>query len=207
MTTAALSDGVKVVEDFAKSALESKKLDFPTFEKLASLVRQHLKSSLSRARPFMTQDTQSSSLVFGAWVHGGLFGITKKTLSQSWLCKYINAFVEKSSPKGFTWTSFVFNFNGKARLHSDKYNLKDSYNLTFSFGDYTQVEHCGFKAPVSWDPQRSTLMTKVKNTWDTIAIHIANSLCCIHKQNMLYNPTRANVTLLSPIHQGGSTNW
>ena len=136
-TTAALSDGVKVVEDFAKSALESKKLDFPTFEKLASLVRHHLKSSLSRARSLMTQDTQSSYLVFGAWVHGGLFGITKKTLSHSCLCKYVNAFVEKSSPKGFTWTSFVLNFNGKARLHTDKYNLKDSYNLTFSFGDYT----------------------------------------------------------------------
>ena len=103
----------KIVEDFAKPALESGKLDFPTFERLASLVRQHLKSSLSRARPLMTQDTQTSYLVFGAWVHGGLFGITKKTLSHSWLCKYINAFVEKSSPKGFTWTSFVFNFNGK----------------------------------------------------------------------------------------------
>ena len=136
-TTAAMSDGIKVVEDYAKSALESKKLDFPTFEKLASLIRHHLKSSLSRARPLMTQDNQSSYLVFGAWVHGGLFGITKKTLSHSWLCKYVNAFVEKSSPKGFTWTSFVFNFNGKARLHTDKYNLKDSYNLTFSFGDYT----------------------------------------------------------------------
>ena len=70
-------------------------------------------------------------------VHGGLFGITKKTLSHSWLRKYINAFVEKSSPKGFTWTSFVFNFNAKAGLHTDKYNLKDSYNITFSFGDYT----------------------------------------------------------------------
>ena len=136
-TTAAVSDGIKAVEDFAKSALESKKFDFPTFEKLASLIRQHLKSSLSRARPLMTQDNQSSYLVFGAWVHGGLFGVTKKTLSHSWLCKYVNAFVEKSSPKGFTWTSFVFNFNGKARLHTDKYNLKDSYNLTFSFGDYT----------------------------------------------------------------------
>ena len=79
-TAAALSDGIKVVEDFAKSALESNKLDFPTFEKLASLVRHHLKSSLSRARPLMTQDTQSSYLVFGAWVRGGLFGITKKTL-------------------------------------------------------------------------------------------------------------------------------
>ena len=72
-TTAAVSDGIKVVEDYAKSALESKKLDFPTFEKLASLIRQHLKSSLSRARPLMTQDNQSSYLVFGAWVHGGPF--------------------------------------------------------------------------------------------------------------------------------------
>ena len=117
-TTAAISDGVKAVEDFAKSALESKKLDFPTFEKLASLIRHHLKSSLSRARPLMTQDKQSSYLVFGAWVHGGLFGITKKTLSHSWLCKYVNAFVEKSSPKGFTWTSFVFNFNGKGLVQS-----------------------------------------------------------------------------------------
>ena len=86
VTVAALSDGVKIVVDFAKSALESEKFDFPTFEKLALLVRQHLKSSSSRAGPLMTHDTQSSYLVFGEWVHGGLFGITKKTLSHSRLC-------------------------------------------------------------------------------------------------------------------------
>ena len=67
-TTAAISDGIKAVEDFAKSALESKKLDFPTFEKLASLIRQHLKSSLSRARPLMTQDNQSR--LSGIWCVG-----------------------------------------------------------------------------------------------------------------------------------------
>ena len=47
------------------------------------------------------------------------------------------SFISPSSPKGFSWTSFVFNFKGKARLHTDKYNQKESYNLTFSFGDYT----------------------------------------------------------------------
>ena len=40
-------------------------------------------------------------------------------------------------PKASLGHLFVFNFNGKARLHTDKYNQKESYNLTFSFGDYT----------------------------------------------------------------------
>ena len=76
--------------------------------------------------------------MFGAWVHGGIFGITKRTLNHTRLCKYLNEFISHSSPKRFTWTSFVFYFNGKARLHVDKYKLKDSYNITFSFGEYTR---------------------------------------------------------------------
>ena len=59
------------------------------------------------------------------------------TQKHPWLCKYVNEFISRSSPKGYTWTSFVLNFNCKARLHTDKYNQRESYNLTFSFGDYT----------------------------------------------------------------------
>ena len=85
----------------------------------------------------MSHDKPSAYLVFGAWVHGGCYGVTKRTQKHPWLCNYVNEFISRSSPKGFTWTAFVFNFNGKARLHTDKYNQRESYNLTFSFGDYT----------------------------------------------------------------------
>ena len=130
-------DGTKIVEEFAKKALSSKDFEYETFEQLAELVRVHLKASATKSRLLMSHEKPSTYLVFGAWVHGGCYGVTKRTQKHPWLCKYVNEFISRSSPKGFTWTSFVFNFNGKARLHTDKYNQKESYNLTFSFGDYT----------------------------------------------------------------------
>ena len=125
-------DGTKVVEEFAKKALRSKDFGYKTFEQLAELVRVHLKASSTKSRLLMSHDKPSTYLVFGAWVHGGCYGVTKRTQKHPWLCKYVNEFISRSSPKGFTWTSFVFNFNGEARLHTDKYNQKESYNLTFS---------------------------------------------------------------------------
>ena len=137
VSVAATSDGIVIVEEFARKALESKDFTFETFESLAELIRVNLKASMTTMRALIKNNKPSTYLVFGAWVHGGCYGVTKRTEQHPWVCKYVNAFIERSSPKGFTWTSFVFNFNGKARLHTDKYNQKESYNLTFSFGDYT----------------------------------------------------------------------
>ena len=130
-------DGIKIVEEFAKKALNSKDFGYDTFEQLAALVRVHLKASATKSRLLMSHEKPSTYLVFGAWVHGGCYGVTKRTQKHPWLCKYVNEFISRSSPKGYTWTSFVLNFNGKARLHTDKYNQRESYNMTFSFGDYT----------------------------------------------------------------------
>ncbi|CAE7274790.1 unnamed protein product [Symbiodinium sp. CCMP2592] len=137
VSVAAAPDASKVVEDFAKQSFETNDYSFKTFEKLAGLIRTNLKASLAKPRSFMASENISKYLVFGAWVHGGCFGITNRTKHYPWICRYVNEFVKRSSPKGFTWTSFVFNFNGKARIHTDKYNQKESYNLTFSFGNYT----------------------------------------------------------------------
>ncbi|CAE7403505.1 Wrn [Symbiodinium sp. CCMP2592] len=137
VSVAAAPDAAKIVEDFAKQSFEANDYSFKTFEKLAGLIRTNLKASLAKPRSFMASEKISKYLVFGAWVHGGCFGITNRTKHYPWICRYVNEFVKRSSPKGFTWTSFVFNFNGKARIHTDKYNQKESYNLTFSFGNYT----------------------------------------------------------------------
>ncbi|CAE7220216.1 unnamed protein product [Symbiodinium sp. CCMP2592] len=137
VSVAAAPDASKVVEDFAQQSFEANDYSFKTFEKLAGLIRTNLKASLAKPRALMASENLSKYLVFGAWVHGGCFGITNRTKHYPWICRYVNGFVKQSSPKGFTWTSFVFNFNGKARIHTDKYNQKESYNLTFSFGNYT----------------------------------------------------------------------
>ncbi|CAE7657286.1 unnamed protein product [Symbiodinium sp. CCMP2592] len=137
VSVAAAPDASKVVEDFAQQSFEANDYSFKTFEKLAGLIRTNLKASLAKPRSFMASENLSKYLVFGAWVHGGCFGITNRAKHYPWICRYVNGFVKQSSPKGFTWTSFVFNFNGKARIHTDKYNQKESYNLTFSFGNYT----------------------------------------------------------------------
>ncbi|CAE7783080.1 unnamed protein product [Symbiodinium sp. CCMP2592] len=137
VSVAAAPEASKVVEDFAQQSFEANDYSFKTFEKLAGLIRTNLKASLAKPRALMASENLSKYLVFGAWVHGGCFGITNRTKHYPWICRYVNGFVKQSSPKGFTWTSFVFNFNGKARIHTDKYNQKESYNLTFSFGNYT----------------------------------------------------------------------
>ena len=69
-------DGAKVVEDFAQKALESERLWVEDFELLAELVRVHVKASSTKS---MSHEKPSTYLVFGAWVHGGCYGVTKRT--------------------------------------------------------------------------------------------------------------------------------
>ena len=104
ISVAASPDGTQIVEEFAKKSLESKDFGYKTFEHLVELVRVHLKASSSKSRPLMSHEKLSTYLVFGAWVHGGCYGKTKRTQEHPWLCKYVNEFVSRSSPKGFTWT-------------------------------------------------------------------------------------------------------
>ena len=133
--------------------------------------------------------------MFGAWVHGGIFGITKRTLNHTRLCKYLNEFISHSSPKRFTWTSFVFYFNGKARLHVDKYKLKDSYNITFSFGEYTRGALWIQGANKLGDHRRTMLTTKVFRTEAMMAQLTAKLPCSLCKPSTPYNPIQANATL------------
>ena len=72
-------DGTKIVEEFAKKSLESKDFGYKTFDRFAELVRAHIKASSSKSRPLMSHEKPSTYLMFGAWVHGGCCGITKRT--------------------------------------------------------------------------------------------------------------------------------
>ena len=67
-TAAAMSDGIQAVEDFAKSALESKKLDFPYLRK-ASIARSTSLEILS-IQSQTSYDTRCAIKLSGVWCMG-----------------------------------------------------------------------------------------------------------------------------------------
>ena len=127
-------DGTKVVEEFAKKAPAPKDFGYKTFEQLAELVHVHLKASSTTSRLLMSHDKPSTYLVFGAWVHGGCYGVTKRTQKHASTSMSLSA---DHRPKALLGHLSYSTSTAKLRLHTDKYNQRESYNLTFSFGDYT----------------------------------------------------------------------
>ena len=80
------------------------------------------------------KDEPVTSFLGGLWVHGGFHGIAKTAKRYPAVIQYINAFMQKKHPGG--WTSFVLMKNISTKIHKDVNNEVNTMSTTVSFGRF-----------------------------------------------------------------------
>ncbi|CAE7680753.1 GIP [Symbiodinium microadriaticum] len=89
---------------------------------------------LAGATPRRTCQSRGKTVILGAFVHGGVTGITSKTFTFGEVARYLNAYLKYHHPNKAQWTSLSLNKGNMAGPHRDSHNHVESYNLTTSFG-------------------------------------------------------------------------
>ncbi|CAE6970116.1 unnamed protein product [Symbiodinium natans] len=96
--------------------------------------RRIIRSRRSAIR--VKDDRDSKYLVFGAFSHGGMQGITKRSKSYPKVIQYLLGYLRKHGVDGPV-TSLAVNCNSDVKMHKDVNNHRDHDNFTISLGDFT----------------------------------------------------------------------
>ena len=115
--------------DFSYEALEI------LLDMLPSLRSKNLRSNVMHAR-----NSKSQRVIGGAFIHGGVAGVTQFTLSFPAFCRYLNEWGRKNLPETFEvsqkgWTSFQVSLSMTAKAHRDSHNF--GKNAIVAVGTYT----------------------------------------------------------------------
>ncbi|CAE7263320.1 unnamed protein product [Symbiodinium sp. CCMP2456] len=132
--TMAAAEVAQSAENFGQTAMNANDFQFGTLEQLLMMMRpKSLMNSTTHSRG--TQPGVNSPS-YGAFSHGNLRGITRRTMKNPMCVLYINQFLRHHQPHG-CWSSFVVNFNCQTRLHCDHHNARGSYNYLVGVGTYS----------------------------------------------------------------------
>ena len=83
------------------------------------------------------QTKQGHTVVLGAFVHGGVCGITSLTLRMPETCRFVNSWLCHHAGRAFgRWSSVHIGVQVRAPPHIDKNNEPQSQNLTITAGDF-----------------------------------------------------------------------
>ena len=124
------------VEEWAKQLRLQGKYDFQACEEFL----QALPEGAMKGRREMVVGKSSEYLTFGAFSHGGQYGVTVGCNRFPETVKYLNAFVRSKAQEHDHWSSFTINRNQKLPLHRDVHNHPQELSLICGFGTYTQGE-------------------------------------------------------------------
>ena len=115
-----------------------------TFEALEVLIDLLPRSSSKTTRAVTQSEREDSKrFVGGAYVHGGVAGITQFSHLSPSFCKYMNNWAFRHLPEGSEsaqsgWTSFQVSYGFKAKVHKDSHNA--GKNLITAVGSFTGGE-------------------------------------------------------------------
>ena len=125
--------GIEECEKIAKELLDN--LDFQCKSCLKLLQSMKCKPSksnrLSVTKSGKHTDGNVEYIVLGAFAHGGVQGITKRTHQYANATRYLNAFLENHGVAG-ACSSIRINHGSSVKVHKDARNMKDSKNHTIS---------------------------------------------------------------------------
>ncbi|CAE7248212.1 unnamed protein product [Symbiodinium natans] len=122
-------------EIVAKELLQNQ--DFSHRSCLKLLKESTFKQPKSRRSAIRVKDDRDSKyLVFGAFSHGGMQGITKRSKSYPKVIQYLLGYLRKHGVDGPV-TSLAVNCNSDVKMHKDVNNHRDHDNFTISLGDFT----------------------------------------------------------------------
>ena len=79
---------------------------------------------------------QGRYLVFGAYSHGNLYGVTKRTEQFPAVVRYLLSYLQHWHGKPIVATSLVINLNCKVPIHRDVHNHGDYPNHLIALGNY-----------------------------------------------------------------------
>ena len=148
----------------------------------------------------MSHDKPSTYLVFGAWVHGGCYGVTKRTQKPG--CASTSMSLSADHRLKPLLGHLLYSTSMAKPDSTQTSTTKKSRTTARSPSVITQGRRFGSKVQASWVQRRCSRTVTANNTKDTTALRTASRHCCIPRQNTVYNPTKANDILSALIRQG-----
>ena len=121
-------------EELAQKLLRRRMFDHDTCTQLLELV--HQSDIGTKGRRNMVDDRQGKYLVFGAYSHGGMYGVTSRTKQYPHLVRYLLAYLKHWNGKAVPATSLALNLNCPVDLHRDVHNLEQFPNHIIGLGNY-----------------------------------------------------------------------
>ena len=127
---------IEECEKIAKELLDN--LDFQSKSCLKLLLSMKCKPTksnrLSVTKGGRNTDGNVEYIVLGAFSHGGVQGITKRTQQYADATRYINAFLKNHGMTG-DCSSICINHGSSIKVHKDARNMKGTMNHTISLGN------------------------------------------------------------------------
>ena len=139
------SEDVVVLEDPIENFIKDRLLaeDF-SHETLATILESVFgpegelfprKGASSRPTAFGENDDPSRRVSLGYYGHGSFRGICHRTPDYASLSLYLKYYIRSRHPEA-RWTSMCISLNHKANIHTDRNNLKGTYNYVTCGGSY-----------------------------------------------------------------------
>ena len=131
-----VDEKVQAVEDKARSFRKAKEYEAKACEELIDALFQVSASS----RRGIVDQQGGKYLVFGAYSHGGCYGITRQTQKFPQTVRYFLEYLRFKGGKEFHATSLVINCNCKLGFHKDHHNLPGHMAWITAVGKYQKGE-------------------------------------------------------------------
>ena len=139
-------------EMLAKKLLSSHEYDHDQCTQLLEMVKQC--PGRHSGQRHMVDGQQGRYLVFGAYSHGGMYGVTSRTHQYPNLVRYLMAYMKHWNGKAFPATSLVLNLNCPVPIRRDIHNLEGFPNYVVGLGKYQGGKlWIGQTPTLSKDPQ------------------------------------------------------
>ena len=121
------------LEDEAVFLYDSGDFSFQSLHEILEKAQDELKKYGTKRESVVDGNTEVYC-PFGAFVLGGIKGLTKATTEHTNLVRYLNAFARAHLGNEATWSSVIVTRGVKSKVHHDFHNMTGSHNYCASFG-------------------------------------------------------------------------
>ena len=121
------------LEDEAVFLYDSGDFSFASLHELLEKAQNELRKFGTKREGVIRPETEVYC-PFGAFVLGGVKGVTKATTEHTNLVRYLNAFAGAHIDDKATWSSVIVTKGAESKVHHDFHNMAGSSNYCASFG-------------------------------------------------------------------------
>ena len=104
---------------------------------LMQLVKMFEKESKNCRNMLKMKSKHGYTVVLGAFVHGGVCGVTSLTMRLPEMCRYVNSWLRHHAAREFDcWSSVHIGVQVSAPPHTDKNNELNTHNMNITIGEF-----------------------------------------------------------------------